>query len=51
MCVNGQKKYLSLMLLTAYRAAGLRVYMLMDNIKMDIKKMVLMTSGLNTINV
>ena len=51
MCVTGQKKYLSLMLLTAYRAAGLRVNMLQDNIEMDIKEMVLMTSGLNTINV
>ena len=49
--MTGQKKYFSLMLLTAYRAAGLRVNMLQDNIEMDIKEMVLMTSGLNTINV
>jgi len=51
MCVTGQKKYLSVMLLTAYRAAGLRVNMLRDNTEMDIKEMALMTSGLNTINV
>jgi hypothetical protein len=37
------------MLLRAYRAAGLRVDMLKDNIKMDIKEMGLMTSGLNLI--
>ena len=31
----------SLMLLTAYSAAGLRVYMLRDNIEMDITEMAL----------
>ena len=51
MCVTVQKKCLSLMLLTAYRAAGLRVYMLQDNIEMDITKMALMLSGLNMINI
>ena len=35
------------MLLTAHRAAGLRVYMLQDNIEIDIKEMALMTCGLN----
>ena len=50
MCVIVQKKYISLMLLAAYRAAGLRVNMLKDNIEMDIKEMALMTSGLNTFN-
>ena len=34
-----QKKYVALMLLTAYRAAGLRVNMLKDNIEMDRKEM------------
>jgi len=38
------------MLLTAKRAAGLRVNILKDNIEMDIKEMPLMTSGLNTFN-
>ena len=37
-----QKKYVALMLLTAYRAAGLRVNMLKDNIEMDRKEMALM---------
>ena len=45
--MTGQKKYLSLMLLTAYRAAGLRVNMQRDNTEIDIKEMALMTSGLN----
>jgi hypothetical protein len=49
MCVIVQKKYVPLMLLRAYRAAGLRVNMLKDNIKMGIKEMALMTSGLNII--
>jgi hypothetical protein len=39
------------MLLSAYRAAELRVNMLKDNIKMKIKQMALMTSGLNLINI
>ena len=39
MCVIVQKKYVPLMLLTAYRAAGLRVNMLKDNTEMDIKEM------------
>jgi hypothetical protein len=37
--VTVQKKYVALMLLTAYRAAGLRVNMLKDNIEMDRKEM------------
>jgi hypothetical protein len=37
-----QKKYVSLTLLRAYRAAELHVYMLKDNIEMDIKEMALM---------
>jgi hypothetical protein len=45
MCVIVQKKYVPRMLLTAYRAAGLRVNMLKDN----IKEMALMTSGTNSI--
>ena len=36
-----QKKYVPLMLLTAYRAAGLLVNMLKDNIKMDSIEMAL----------
>jgi len=32
-----QKKYVPFMLQTAYRAAGLRVNMLKDNIEIDIK--------------
>ena len=35
------------MLLTAYRAARLRVNMLKENIEINIKEMALMTSGLN----
>ena len=42
MCVIVQMKYVPLMLLTAYRTAGLRVNMLKDNTEME-----LMTSGLN----
>ena len=38
LCVTGQKKYVPLMLLTAYRAAGLRVNMLKDNIEIGIKE-------------
>jgi len=41
MCVIGQKKCVTLILLKAYRAAELRVNMLKDNIEMDIKEMVL----------
>jgi len=51
MCVIVQKKYVPLMLLTAYRAAGLRVNMLKDNIEMDIKEMAIMTSGINMISI
>jgi hypothetical protein len=39
-----QKEYV--MLLTAYRAAGLRVNTLKDNIEIDVKEMALMSSGL-----
>jgi hypothetical protein len=46
MCVIVYKEYGALMLLTAYRAAGLRVNMLKDNIEMGIKEMPLMTRGL-----
>jgi hypothetical protein len=42
MCVAGQMKYVPLMLQRAYRAAGLGVSMLKDNIEMDIKEMALM---------
>ena len=38
MCVIVQMKYVPLMLLTAYRAAGLHVNMLKDNIEMDTKE-------------
>jgi hypothetical protein len=38
MCAIVQKKYVLLMFLTAYRAAGLRVNMLKENIEMDMKK-------------
>ena len=38
MCVIVQKKYVPLMLMRAYRAAGLCVNMLKDNIEMDNKK-------------
>jgi len=37
-----QKKYFTFMLLRAYRAAGLHVNMLKDNIEMDVKEMALM---------
>jgi hypothetical protein len=43
------KKSVPLTLLRAYRAAELRVNMLKDNIKIDMKEMALMTSGLNLI--
>ena len=43
------KKYVPLTLLTAYRAVELRVNMLKDNIKMGIKGIAFMTSGLNLI--
>ena len=36
--VTLQKRYISIMLLTAYRAAGLRVNMPEDNIEIDVKK-------------
>jgi hypothetical protein len=51
MCVTVLKKCVALMLLRAYRAAGLQVNMLKDNIEMDIKGMTLMTSGLNMFNI
>jgi hypothetical protein len=47
MCVSVQKKYVPLMLLPAYRAPGLRVNMLKDDIEMGSKETALMTSGLN----
>jgi hypothetical protein len=47
MCVIVQKK--CVMLLTAYRAAEVRVNTLKDNIKMDSKEMELTTSGTNLI--
>jgi hypothetical protein len=50
MCVTVQKKYVPLILLTAYRAAGIRVIKVKDNIEMDIKEMPLMTRGLNRFN-
>jgi len=37
------------MLLRAYRAAGLRVNLIRDNIEMEIKEMAPMTSGTNLI--
>jgi hypothetical protein len=49
MCVTVQKKYIPVMLLRAYRAAGLRVKMLKDNIEMGIKEMTIMTGGLKLI--
>jgi hypothetical protein len=49
MCVTVQKKYIAVMLLRAYRAAGLRVNMLKDNIEMGIKEMTIMTGGLKLI--
>jgi len=39
MCVIVQKKYILLMLLTAYRAAVFRVNMQKDNIEIDIEEM------------
>jgi len=42
MCVIVQKKYVLLMLLTAYRAAGLSVNLLKGVVEMDIVVMVLM---------
>ena len=38
MCVIVQNKYVTLMLLTAYRDDGLCVNMLKDDIEIDIKK-------------
>ena len=49
MCVIMQKKYVPLMLLRAYRAAGLCVNMLKDNNEIDIKEMALMTGVLKLI--
>ena len=53
MCVTGQRKYFPLMLLTAYRVAGLRVNMLKDNTEMDITEMAAlsMRNELNLINI
>ena len=51
MCVCDCGEKVPLMLLTAYRAAGLRVNMLKDYIEMDIKEMAFMTSGLTMINI
>jgi hypothetical protein len=45
-----QRKYVPLMLLTAYRVPGFRVNTLKDNIEMGITKIELMFSGLNVIN-
>ena len=42
MCVTVQKEYVTLMSLIAYTAAGLRMNMLQDNIKVEIKEIVLM---------
>jgi len=42
MCVIVQKKYVLLMLLTAYRAAGLRVNLLKGIVEMDITVMAFM---------
>jgi hypothetical protein len=50
MCVIVDKEYVSLMLLTAYRAALLRVNMLKDNIEIDIKQIPLIIGGLNRFN-
>ena len=46
-----QRKYVTLMLLTACRVAGIRGNTLKDNIEMGITKMALMLSGLNVINI
>jgi len=39
-----QKKYVPLMMLRAYRAVGLRVNMLKDNIEIDTKEIALMVT-------
>ena len=44
-----QKKYVPFMLLIAYRAAGLCVNMLKDNIELNMKDMALTISGRNLI--
>jgi len=49
MCVTVLEKYVALMLLRAYRAAGLCVNMLKDNNEIDIKEMALMTGVLKLI--
>ena len=49
MCVIVQKKYVPFMLLRAYRAAGLCVNMLKDNIELNMKEMALTISGRNLI--
>jgi hypothetical protein len=49
--VTVQKKYAPLVLLRAYRAAGLLVKMLKDYIEMEVKGMTIMTSGLNMFNI
>jgi hypothetical protein len=46
MCVILQKKYVPLMLLTAYRAAGLRVNNLKDNIEIGVKEIAFMITRL-----
>ena len=51
MFVIVQKKYVPLMLLTAYRAAGLRLNMQKDHIEMDITEMALMTSRFSVIHI
>ena len=38
MCVTVQNEYVPFILLRAYRAVGLHVDMLKDNIEMDIKQ-------------
>jgi len=43
-------KYVQLLLLSAYRAAELRVNMINSNIEMNIGEMAFVTSGLNLIN-
>ena len=49
MCVIVQKKYVPFMFLRAYRAAGLCVNMLKDNIELNMKEMALMIIGRNLI--
>ena len=53
MFVIVQKKYVPLMLLTAYRAAALRVNILRDNTEMDIREMAAlsMRNEMNLINI